>query len=155
MEAKSTQATAPEQPSGVIARSASRDEAIPTGGGLSGPRLLRFARKTVAVAVDLIETCASHRTRQVSGVADRRHRELDRAFAIGPDDTFEAQPQRRRIAGERQFGFAGQRLAFPGERQPRGRRDCPTGPGEPPAPVPHALFRLFYQVEIRHRQLPQ
>jgi hypothetical protein len=26
-------------------------------------------------------------------------------------------------------------------------------PGEPPAPVPHPLFLLFYQVEIRHRQL--
>jgi hypothetical protein len=33
-----------------------------------------------------------------------------------------------------------------------GRRDCPV-PGEPPAPVPHPLFALFYQVEIRHRQL--
>ena len=29
---------------GVIARSASRDDAIPTGRGLAGPRLLRFAR---------------------------------------------------------------------------------------------------------------
>ena len=57
-----------------------------------------------------------HRTREVGGAADRRHRELDGAFAIWPDDAFEAEPQRRRITGERQFdGFAGQRLAFPGE----------------------------------------
>jgi hypothetical protein len=28
-------------------------------------------------------------------------------------------------------------------------------PGEPPAPVPHPLFALFYLVEIRHRQLLQ
>jgi hypothetical protein len=27
--------------------------------------------------------------------------------------------------------------------------------GEPPAPVPHSLFPLFYLVEIRHRQLLQ
>src|SRR5438445_11776780 len=26
-------------------------------------------------------------------------------------------------------------------------------PGEPPAPVPHPLFLLFYLVEIRHHQL--
>jgi hypothetical protein len=54
--------------------------------------------------------------RQVSGVADQRHREFDCAFAIRPNDAFEAQPRCRRVAGERQFdGFAGQRLAFPGE----------------------------------------
>ena len=28
-------------------------------------------------------------------------------------------------------------------------------PGEPPVPVPHPLFPLFYQVEIRHRQILQ
>jgi len=33
-----------------------------------------------------------HRTRQIGGVADWRHREFDRAFAIRPDDAFEAQP---------------------------------------------------------------
>jgi hypothetical protein len=33
-----------------------------------------------------------HRTRQIGGVADRRHREFDRAFAIRPDDAFQAQP---------------------------------------------------------------
>ena len=39
------------------------------------------------------------------------------ALAIRPDDAFKAQPQCRRVAGERQFdGFAGQRLAFPGEQ---------------------------------------
>jgi len=51
--------------------------------------------------------------------------------------------------GERQFdGFAGKCLARAGEQQTgsavdvvaaaraAGRRDCPTGPGEPPAPVP-------------------
>ena len=31
---------------------------------------------------------------------------------------------------------------------------CETIP-LPPAPVPHPLFPLFYQVEIRHRQLLQ
>jgi len=30
--------------------------------------------------------------RQIGGVADCRHREFDRAFAIRPDDAFEAQP---------------------------------------------------------------
>ena len=112
-------------------------------------------------------TCdRGHRTRQIGGAADRRHRELDGAFAIWPDDAFEAEPQRRRITGERQFdGFAGQRLAFPGEQEPGSAVDVvaaaarPAGgiarpaPGEPPAPVPHPLFLLFYQVEIRHRQL--
>src|ERR1700730_2974875 len=34
-----------------------------------------------------------------------------------------------------------------------GRRDCPPGPWRPPVPLPHPLFPLFYQVEIRHRQL--
>jgi hypothetical protein len=33
-------------------------------------------------------------------------------------------------------------------------RGCETIP-LPPAPVPHPLFLLFYQVEIRHRQLLQ
>ena len=33
-------------------------------------------------------------------------------------------------------------------------RGCETIP-LPPAPVPHPLFRLFYQVEIRHCQLLQ
>jgi hypothetical protein len=33
-----------------------------------------------------------HRTREVAGVADRRHRELDRVFAKRPDDAFEAKP---------------------------------------------------------------
>jgi hypothetical protein len=28
-------------------------------------------------------------------------------------------------------------------------------PQKPPAPIAHPLFRLFYQVEIRHRQLLQ
>jgi hypothetical protein len=65
-----------------------------------------------------------HRTRQIGGVADGRHRELDRALAIRPDDAFEAQPQCRRVAGERQLdGFAGQRLALAGEQQPSGAVD--------------------------------
>ena len=38
--------------------------------------------------------------------------------------------------------------------RPAGGIDRPA-PGEPPAPVPHPLFALFYQVEIRHRQLLQ
>jgi hypothetical protein len=33
-------------------------------------------------------------------------------------------------------------------------RGCETIP-LPPAPVPQSLFLLFYQVEIRHRQLLQ
>ena len=51
----------------------------------------------------------------------------DYAFAIRPDDAFEAEPQcphgsspwaeGPRVAGERQFdGIAGQPLAFPGEQ---------------------------------------
>ena len=93
---------------------------------------------------------------------------FDCAFAIRPDDAFEAQSQCRRVAGERQFdGFAGQRLALAGEQQPGSAVDMvaaaarPAGgiarpaPGEPPAPVPYPLFPLFYLVEIRHRQLLQ
>ncbi len=123
---------------------------------------------TPTVAVDLIKTCAGHRTREVGGVADRWHREFDRAFAIRPDDAFEAQPQCHGVAGERQLdGFAGQRLALAGEQQPGSPVDMvaaparPAGgiagsaPGEPPAPVPYSLFLLFYLVEIRHRQLPK
>jgi hypothetical protein len=34
----------------------------------------------------------AHRSRQIGGVADRRHREFDGAIAIRPDDPFEAQP---------------------------------------------------------------
>jgi len=33
-------------------------------------------------------------------------------------------------------------------------KGCETIP-LPPAPVPHPLLLLFYQVEIRHGQLPQ
>ena len=72
----------------VIARSALRDEAIPTGRGLSSPRLLRVSRN---------------------------------ADASGRSD------------GWRRFGSVS---------------------GEPPAPVPHPLFRLFYQAEIRRRRIP-
>jgi hypothetical protein len=39
-------------------------------------------------------------------------------------------------------------------RRPAGGIARPA-PHEPPAPVPHPLFGLFYQVEIRHRQLLQ
>jgi hypothetical protein len=72
------------------------------------------------------------------------------------------------VAGERQLdGFAGQRLVLAGEQQPGSAVDVVTAAarpagriarpalGEPPAPVPHSLFPLFYLVEIRHRQLPQ
>jgi hypothetical protein len=41
--------------------------------------------------------------RQIGGVADCRHREFDRKFAMRPDDASEAQPQCRRVAGERQL----------------------------------------------------
>src|SRR6516165_7648328 len=107
-----------------------------------------------------------HRTREVAGVADRRHDEFDCAFAVRPDDAFEAQPQRRRVARECQFdGFAGQGLALTGEQQSGCAIDViaaatrPAGGiagvalGKPPTPVPWPLFLLFNLVEIRHRQL--
>ncbi len=88
-------------------------------------QLHRFARRDGTLRRRVGDR--GHRTREVAGVADRRHREVDRAFAIGPDDAFEAQPQcphgtspwakGPRVAGERQFdGFAGQGLALAGEQ---------------------------------------
>jgi hypothetical protein len=62
---------------------------------------------------------------------------------------------------------ADQRLAFPGEQQPGSTVDMVAAAARPaggiarpprasrPRPVPHPLFLLFYQVEIRHRQLLQ
>jgi hypothetical protein len=89
------------------------------------------------------------------------------ALAIcGEREGAQAQPQRRRVAGERQFdGFAGQPSPSPVSsnraarltRQPRGWNGgiARPAPGEPHAPVPHLLFPLFYQVEIRRCQLLQ
>src|SRR5439155_17646833 len=79
--------------------------------------------------------------------------------------TADAEPHGGRVADERQFdGFAGRRLALAGEQQPGSAVDAVAAAarpadgiarpaGEPPAPVPHPLFALFYLVEIRHRQL--
>jgi hypothetical protein len=79
----------------------------------------------------------AHRTRQIGGVADRRHREFDRGFAIRPDDALEAQPQCCRVAGERQLdGFAGQHLTLAGEQQPRRAVTWSRPPRGRPAGLP-------------------
>jgi hypothetical protein len=78
-------------------------------------QLHRFARGDRALGRGVGDR--GHRIRQIGGVADWRHREFDRAFAVRPDNAFEAQPQCRRIADERQLdGFAGERLALAREQ---------------------------------------
>jgi hypothetical protein len=54
------------------------------------------------------------------------------------------------LSFERQDHHSGKRAGLAGGA--RARRPCF---GEPAPPVPHSLFRLFYLVEIRHRQLLQ
>jgi hypothetical protein len=56
------------------------------------------------------------------------------------------------LAGEQQPGSAVDVVAA--AARPAGGSARPVL-GEPPAPIPHSLFHLFYRVEIRHRQLLQ
>src|SRR5437870_3519051 len=95
--------------------------------------------------------------RQIGGVADWRHPEFDPAFTMGPRMRSRHSHNaagRRRAPARRPCGSAPRPRRRAIAARPAGRIARPT-PGEPPASVPRTLFRLFYLVEIRHRQLLQ
>jgi hypothetical protein len=93
-----------------------------------------------------------HRGGDVRGTLDRRHREFNRAFAIRFDGAFEA--QRNAVGSPASASSTALRV----EASPSPASSNVAGGiagsalGEPPVPVPHPLFPLFYLVEIRHRQ---
>jgi hypothetical protein len=107
-----------------------------------------------------------YRGQDVVCAADRRQSELDRPFATRRDGAVETKPQRRLIAGQRQFDrLAGQRRGFAIE-QHLGRPSGPVrGAARPaariaglalrkrPSPAPFSCFCCFLQRNISHRSI--